>query len=137
MAISTKVGKGTQTCQLDLDEISALMILDYTNGSLTKKLKEACSKFKSANGISVTVRERAGTSIRSDAKSEPLRQKGCNRIDFLKCYSGKGGMCETNSVVYRIHYEACLGDGQLAYYEGENGRNAYTLGLEHSDSLKN
>jgi hypothetical protein len=62
---------------------------------MAKRLKEACSKFNAANGISVTDRERAGTSIRSDAKSEPLRQKGCNRIDRLVCYSGKGGMCET------------------------------------------
>ena len=64
------------------------------------------------NGINVTVRERAGTSIRSDAKSEPLRTKGCDRDDCLVCSSGKPGMCDKNSVIYRITCESCLGAGK-------------------------
>ena len=122
--------------KLEPECISAPLIIDPTNGNLSKKLKETCSKFKAASGISVTVRERAGQSMRSDAKSEPLRQKGCNRAECLVCCSGKGGMCETNSVGYRITCESCLGDGQLVYYEGETGRNAYSRGLEHRDDLK-
>ena len=118
------------------DNISAPLIVDPTNGTLTRKLKEICGKFKNANGISVTVRERAGTSVRSDCKSEPLRKKGCDRLDCLVCASGKPGMCEKNSVGYRITCESCLGDGQWVHYEGETGRNAYSRGLEHSEDLR-
>ena len=48
------------------DNLSAPLIVDPTSGTLTRKLKEICGKFKNANGIRVTVRERAGKSVRSD-----------------------------------------------------------------------
>ena len=118
------------TSKSDGEQISAPLIVDPTNGNLTKKLKDICSKFKTANGINVTVRKRAGTSIRSDAKSEPLRTKGCDRDDCLVCPSGKPGMCENNSVGYRITCESCLGTGKWLHYEGEIGRNVYSRGLE-------
>ena len=120
----------------DTEGISAPLIIDPTNGNLTKRLKETCANFKAASGINISVRERAGISLRSDAKSEPLRRKGCNRIDCLVCSGGKAGMCETNSVGYRITCESCLGAGQFVHYEGETGRNAYSRGLEHRDDLK-
>ena len=53
--------------------ISALLIVDPESGTLPKKLKDICGKFNSSNGISVTVRERAGTSVRSDCKSKILK----------------------------------------------------------------
>ena len=108
----------------DKAEISAPLIVDPTAGKLTKKLKETCEKFFKSSGISVTVRERAGLSLKSDAKSEPLRRKGCNRTDCLCCAKGKPGMCETNSVGYRITCEGCQVDGKWAFYEGETGQNA-------------
>ena len=76
-------------------------------------------------------------SVRSDAKAEPLRLKGCGRKDCLCCSKGKPGMCETNSVGYRISCDSCRGAGKFAHYEGETGRNAYTRGLEHMEDLRN
>ena len=66
--------------KLDPSQISAPLIIDPTHGRLTAKLKEACKEFQKSSGIYVTVRERAGCAVRTDAKSEPLRQKGCNRL---------------------------------------------------------
>ena len=75
--------------------------------------------------------------VRSDAKSEPLRMKGCKRADCLCCSNGKPGMCEKNSVGYRIKCEGCQLAGKWAYYEGETGQNAYTRGLKHQEDLRN
>ena len=44
----------------------------------------------------MTVRERASVSVKSDAKSEPLKRKGC---DGAGCSKGKPG--------YRIQCEGC------------------------------
>ena len=90
------------------NQIFVPLILDPTSGNLTKQLKEACSQFQKTSGISVTVRERAGESVRSDSKSEPLREKGCHRVDCLCCSRGKPGMCEKNSVGYR-RFEILIG----------------------------
>ena len=113
------------------------LIVDPTGGDLTKDIKKVCENFEAATGIKVAVRERAGNSVRSDAKAEPLRMKGCGRVDCLCCSKGKPGMCETNSVGYRISCDSCQGAGKFAHYEGETGRNAYTRGLEHMEDLRN
>ena len=68
-------------------------------------MKETFEKFFRSSGITVTEGKRPGLSLRSDAKSEPLRRKGCERTDCLCCAKGKPGMCETNSAVYRIKCE--------------------------------
>ena len=103
--------------KLDPSQISAPLIIDPTHGRLTAKLKEACKEFQKSSGIHVTVRERAGCAVRTDAKSEPLRQKGCNRLTCLCCSKGKPSMCEKNSVGYRITCESCQRDGLWAHYE--------------------
>ena len=56
------------TSKSDREQISALLIVDPTNGNLTNKLEYICSKVNTANGVSFMVRERAGKSIRSDVK---------------------------------------------------------------------
>ena len=84
----------------------------------------------------MTVRERAGLSVKTDAKSEPLRDKGCQRPNCLCCSKGRPGNCEKNSIGYRITCEGCQGAGQWAEYEGETSRNAYSRGLEHQEDLK-
>ena len=52
-------------------------------------MKEACRKFEEATNIRVAVKLRAGRSLKSDAKSEPLRRADCNREDCLCCAQGK------------------------------------------------
>ena len=117
--------------------VSAPLIIDPTAGGLTVALKLACNKYKEATGIEVKVLLRAGASVGSDAKSEPLRGKACGRQDCLCCSTGHPGGCERNSVGYRITCQACQGAGSWAQYEGESGRNAYSRGLEHQQDLWN
>ena len=119
------------------EEISAPLIIDPTAGALTGALKSACNKYYEATGVQVTVCLRAGFSVGSDAKSEPLRQKSCGRDNCLCCSTGHPGGCETNSVGYRITCESCQGAGSWAQYEGESGRNAFSQGLEHQEDLRN
>ena len=94
-------------------------------------------KFEKTTGFEIAVVDRAGDSVRHDAKSATQRFRGCGRRDCLCCSSRKEGRCEKNSIGYRIQYKVCLMADRKAIYEGESGRNAYTRGLEHQADLKN
>ena len=67
--------------------------MDSSPGELTDKLKEACMKFEAVSGIHLTVRPKAGRTIRKDAK-EPFRNKECGRTNCFCCSSGNPGGCE-------------------------------------------
>ena len=117
-------------------QVSAPLIIDPTSGEMTKKMKEACTKFEEETGIRVAVRERAGRKVKSDCKAEPLRALHCGRADCFCCSTGNPGGCERNSVGYRMSCDTCLLAGVLALYDGETGRNAYARGGEHQGDLR-
>ena len=100
-------------------------------------MKSACKSFSESLNIHVTVKLRAGKSVKADAKSEPLRSKECGRIECMSCTPGGKGGCERNGIGYRITCEGCQGNGVIAEYEGESGRNGYSRGLEHAADLRN
>ena len=87
-------------------------------------------------GMDVMVKLRAGRPVKSDAKSEPLRNQACGREDCMCCSTGNPGRCERNGIGYRISCEGCQRAGVVAEYEGESGRNAYSRGLEHQQGLR-
>ena len=118
------------------DQVSAPLIIDPTAGELTANLKKACVKFEAASGICVSVRLRAGRSVKKDVKAEPYRKKECERDNCFCCSTGNPGFCERNSVGYRIWCSSCLLTGSSAIYEGESGRNTFTRGLEPEESQK-
>ena len=91
----------------------------------------------STMGMDVKVVERAGKSVKSDAKSEPLRNKSCGRATCMSCSTGNEGGCETNSIAYKIECQGCLAIGKSAQYDGESARNGFSRGLEHQESLRN
>ena len=132
-----KERKATTWHQTSADRVSAPLIIDPTAGELTEKMKAACRDFGISMGMDVRVIERAGNSVRSDAKSEPLRNKNCGRGDCMCCSSGNEGDCEKNSIGYRIVCQGCLLVGKRTEYEGESARNAFSRGLEHSEGLRN
>ena len=119
-------------------QVSAPLILDPVSGSMVEDMKAECDKFERMHGIRVQVCQRAGKSVRTDAKSEPLRITGCEREQCLPCQTGgeRKGDCEKNSVTYEITCETCLLAGRSTTYEGETGRNAFTRGLEHQQGLR-
>ena len=137
-----KAGKGVQkqTWHKSKDhvQVSAPLILDPIPGPMIEQMKAECSKFEMLHGIRVQVCQKAGQSVRTDAKPEPLRKTGCDREDCLPCQSpsNRKGDCEKNSVTYQITCETCLKDGKSTTYEGETGRNAFTRGIEHQQGLR-
>ena len=115
----------------DKVKVSAPLILDPTPDPMAELMKTECAKFEKVHGIRVQVCLKAGQSVKSDAKSEPLRNTGCARENCLPCKSSEGRKldCEKNSVTYKIICETCLKDGILSTYEGETGRNAFSRGI--------
>ena len=113
------------------DQVLAPLILDPTDGDITVKMKQECVKFQEATGFHVTVRTRAGWSVKRDGKPEPFREKGCWRDNCLCCSTGNAGNCERNSVGYTISCQACHLISKYVVNEGEYGCNAYSRGLEH------
>ena len=78
------------------------LIFYLTSGTMTRDMKEVCKRFECVTGRRVVVQERAGDSVKSTAKAEPLRNQSCGRIDCFPCTTGGGGKCEKNSSGYRI-----------------------------------
>ena len=131
-----KERKGTTWHKSNPERVSAPLIIDPTAGALTEKMKAVCKDFGATMGMDVKVVERAGKAVKSDAKSEPLRNKSCGRDNCMCCSSGNEGGCETNSIAYKIECQGCLAAGKSAEYEGESARNGFSRGLEHQDSLR-
>ena len=118
-------------------KVSAPLILDPVPGNMVDRMREEVAKFEKVHGIHVPIIQRAGKSVRSDVKPEPLRKAGCGRLECLVCRSGdKQGDCQKNSVTYKITCETCRLAGKQTSYEGETGRNAFARGLEHQQGLR-
>ena len=130
-----KEKKASSWHKRDSKQASAPLILDPTAGSLTKDARDVCAKFEQVSGMRVAVVERAGQAIKTLAKSEPLKKKGCDRVKCFPCRTG-GGNCEKSGVGYRVRCEMCRRAGKLTEYEGESGYNAFTRGCEHEDALR-
>ena len=79
--------------------------------------------------------ERAGKSMRSNAKAEPLKEKGRQRAECFPCSTG-GGNCERNGSGYRISCERCQRAGRVTEYEGETGANGFSRGKEQAGGLR-
>ena len=116
-------------------QVSAPLILDPTAGDMSKEMKSVCKDLEKVTGWRVPVVERAGKAMRSIAKAEPLKKKGCNRADCFPCTTG-GGNCERNGSGYRITCERCLEAGKSSEYEGETGANGFTRGKEQANGLR-
>ena len=102
---------------------------------MTKDMKAVCRDFEMVTGWRIPVVERAGKAMRSMAKAEPSKKKGCERDDCFPCTTG-GGNCERNGSGYRICCLGCLRAGRCTEYDGETGNNGYTRGKEQADGLR-
>ena len=117
-------------------QVSAPLIIDPTAGSLTAEMKEVCRKFEEVTSMRIQVQERAGNALKHLAKSEPLKVKSCKREDCFICTTSEAGKCEKNGIGYSIRCDTCLRAGKVMNYEGESGKNGYTRGRQHLDSLR-
>ena len=64
-------------------------------------------------------------------RSNPFKEKKCNREDCLVCTSGGYGQCRSQSVTYEI---ACKGCDSI--YVGETSRSGYDRGKEHWNAFR-
>ena len=127
--------KRTNWHQSKAKQVSAPLILDPTAGEMTKDMRAVCNDFEKVTGWRIPVVERAGRAMRSVAKAEPLKRKGCNRDDCFPCTTG-GGNCERNGSGYKISCNRCLRAGRCTEYEGETGSNGYCRGKEQWAGLR-
>ena len=67
--------KRTKWHQGKTDQVSAPLLLDPAPGEMTRDMKEVCRKFEEVTGWRISVNKRAGNSVRSIAKAEPLKEK--------------------------------------------------------------
>ena len=98
-----KVGKKSNWHQANPGQASAPLFLDTIPGDMLEKMKTVCGKFEQTHGIRVLICQKALSSVKRDAKPEPLRKLGYNREECLPCKSAdnSGGDCEKNSVTYK------------------------------------
>ena len=127
--------KRTNWHQSKAKQVSAPLILDPTAGEMTRDMRAVCNDFEKVTGWRIPVVERAGKAMRSVAKAEPLKRKGCNRDDCFPCTTG-GGNCERNGSGYQISCNRCLMVGRSTKYEGETGSNGYGRGKEQWSGLR-
>ena len=73
---------------------------------------------------------RADRSLKRDAKLEPLTAAG------LTACAVERGSCEGNLVGYQILCASCQEDEKEAIYYKYNHKNAFSIGLEHSNDLR-
>ena len=134
--LERELRKGGSWCKGGAEQVIAPLIMDPTAGRLSENIKKACRDYEVATGICVRLKLRAGAKMGADAKSEPLRNKECGRLDCFSCKSDSPGGCEKNGSAYRITCEGCKSSNIVAEYEGETGRNTYCRGLEHQADLR-
>ena len=133
-----KESKKSNWHSLKPGHVSAPLIVDLVPGGMLENIKKICTKFEESHGIKVQVCPRAGISVSTDAKPEPLKKLGCRREDCLP-YQSPGrvkGDCEKNSETFKISCHTCLLAGRKITYKRETGKNAFTRWLVHQSGLQ-
>ena len=84
--------------------------------------------------VNMKVVEQAGRSIKSLLiKTDPFKKPKCSDNKCMVCGKGEGGPCRATGVTYEVK---CNIDNCDHVYHGETGRNGYTRGQEHLNSLR-
>ena len=109
-----------------------VVFIPATQGS---ELKHMFEEVINGSKTKMKVVEQAGATMKSMlVRSNPFKEKKCSDAErCMVCSTGEGGACRVTSVTYEIK---CNIEGCNHVYHGETGRNAYTRGLEHKDSLR-
>ena len=114
-----------------------LIISPLAGNRAIGEIKKTCQEFAMNTGIHVKVCPRGGNRLSKMVKSDPLGKGSCDDDKCMVCMTGGKGKCRKNGAGYKISCLECPKDGLVAEYEGESGRNAYSRGLEHQNSLRN
>ena len=108
----------------------SVIFVPSTPNSTLRKQYEQCIK---TSDFKIKVVEKAGVSLkRMLQKSDPFRDRNCDRLNCFICQSGGTGSCRSEAVNYDIVCKEC----ESPCYRGETSINAYARGLEHVEDLE-
>ena len=86
---------------------------------------------KSFTLLNIKILEQSGVTLKRQLqRSNPFKEKLCQRQECLICQSGGKGECNATGVTYELVCQECKGK-----YIGETSRSAYSRGKEHLHSL--
>ena len=102
----------------------SVIFVPATPGSVLKKSLDDDIR---ASGVKIKLVERAGENLKQILqRSDPFKERCCNRENCLVCSTGGRGPCSAFGVTYEIECKECE-----QKYVGETSRSAYTRGKEH------
>ncbi len=109
----------------------SVLFLPMTPGGTLKRMYERTIQ---KSGLRIKVVERTGKTLKSQLQcSNPFKPGKCGRNDCLVCTTTNKGNCQTEGTTYDIQ---CLGTPcRKDMYKGETGRNTYTRGVIHLQTL--
>ena len=108
----------------------SVLFVPATPGSV---LKKKCETEIRNSMFKLRVVEKTGRSLKDILqRSDPFRNKECQREDCPVCYNSGKGRCDQSWVTYEICCKSC-GDK----YIGQTSKNMYARGREHVNSLAN
>ena len=112
------------------------LFVPHTPGEeLVKKIKEKEAENNQGRRVRFKIVGRGGVTLEEKLKrSNPWSGGRCGRARCFPCKGEGGGDCWKESVCYDLWCEEC--GVKVCAYKGESGRNGFTRGGEHLDSLE-
>jgi hypothetical protein len=111
-----------------------LFVPHTPRGELARLMKAKEAENNQGRKIRFKIIEKGGVTLEQKLRrSNPWAGGKCGRPDCFPCRGDKGGNCFAEGVTYNLYCEEC--GEKTACYKGETGRNGYTRGTEHLDSL--
>ena len=111
-----------------------LFVPHTPGGELARRMRTKEAENNQGRRVRFKIVEKGGMTLEQRLRrSDPWSGGPCGRRRCFPCRREGGGDCWAEGVAYSLW---CLECGyQVARYQGETGRNAYSRGLEHLDSL--
>jgi hypothetical protein len=111
-----------------------LFVPHTPRGELAKLMRAKEAENNQGRKIRFKIIEKGGVTLEQKLRrSNPWAGGKCDRPRCFPCQGDRGGNCWREGVNYDLWCEEC--GEKVAAYKGESGRNAYTRGKEHLDSL--
>ena len=112
-----------------------LFVPHTPGGELVRRMKEKEAENNQGRKIRFKIVGKGGVSLEQKfRRSNPWKGEKCGRPKCFPCMKDGGGDCWREGVCYTLW---CVECGILvAAYKGETGRNGYSRGVEHLDSLE-
>ena len=112
-----------------------LFVPHTPGGELAKRMRAKEGENNQGRTIRFKIIEKGGVTLEKKLRrSNPWAGGKCGRAMCFPCQGPKGGNCWREGVTYSLWCEEC--GEKVAAYQGETGRNGFTRGREHLESLE-